>query len=135
MTNQVIKKDGSKEPFDAEKIKKGIRLASQQAGLDEAKQNEITEKVTAKVVEMLKDQEEVRTIEIGEKILGELDLYAPTVSAAWRDYEKSKKKWNKQEFAYSRKKRIINIVRSRILRKFLRCAVDHNKLNVSNVRL
>ena len=92
MANQVIKKDGSKEPFDAEKIKKGIRLASQQAGLDEAKQNEITEKVTAKVVEMLKDQEEVRAMEIRDKILGELDLYAPTVSAAWRDYEKSKKK-------------------------------------------
>jgi len=92
MANQVIKKDGSKEPFDAEKIKKSIRLASQQAGLDEAKQNEITEKVTAKVVDMLQGQEEVRTIEIGDKILAELDLFAPTVSAAWRDYEMSKKK-------------------------------------------
>ena len=92
MANQVIKKDGSKEPFDAEKIKKGIRLASQQAGLDETKQNEVTEKVTAKVVEMLQGQEEVRTIEIRDKILGELDLFAPTVSAAWRDYESNRSK-------------------------------------------
>jgi len=92
MANQVIKKDGSKEPFDVEKIKKGIRLASQQAGLDETKQNEITEKVTTKVVEMLQGQEEVRAIEIRDKILGELDLYAPSVSAAWRDYEMSKSK-------------------------------------------
>ncbi len=91
MANQVIKKDGSKEPFDVEKIKRGIRLASQQAGLDEAKQNEVTEKVTAKVVEMFQGQEEVRTIEIKGKILGELDLFAPSVSAAWRDYEMSKK--------------------------------------------
>jgi len=92
MANQVIKKDGSKEPFDAEKIKRGIKLASQQAGLDEAKQNEITEKVTAKVVEMFQGQEEVRAIEIRDKVLTELDLFAPSVSAAWRDYETSKSK-------------------------------------------
>jgi transcriptional regulator NrdR family protein len=29
MANQIIKKDGSKEPFNVEKIKKGIRLAGQ----------------------------------------------------------------------------------------------------------
>lgn len=92
MANQVIKKDGSKEPFDVEKIKKAIRLSSQQAGLDEAKQNEITEKVTAKVVETLQDQEEVRAIEIRDRIISELDLFAPSVSAAWRNYEMSKKK-------------------------------------------
>jgi transcriptional regulator NrdR family protein len=92
MVNQVIKKDGSKEPFDIEKIKKGIRLASQQAGLDETKQNEITEKVTAKVVETLQDEKEVRAIEIRDKILSELDLFAPSVAASWRDYEMSKSK-------------------------------------------
>lgn len=92
MANQVIKKDGSKEPFDVAKIKKGIRLASQQAGLDEVKQNEITEKVTAKVVETLQDQEEVTAIEIRNKVLNELDLFAPSVAASWRDYDMSKKK-------------------------------------------
>jgi len=92
MANQVIKKDGSKEPFDAEKIKKGIRLAGQQAGLDEAKQNEVAEKIAAKIVEILKNKEEVAAIEIRDKILGELDIYAPSVSAAWRDYESHKNK-------------------------------------------
>jgi len=92
MANQVIKKDGSKEPFDVEKIKKGIRLAGQQAGLDEAKQNEVAEKIAAKIVEILKNKEEVAAIEIRDKILGELDIYAPSVSAAWRDYESHKNK-------------------------------------------
>lgn len=92
MANQVIKKDGSKEPFDVEKIKKAIRLAGQQAGLDEIKQNEVVEKIAAKIVEILKDKEEVTAIEIRDKILGELDIYAPSVSAAWRDYELNKKK-------------------------------------------
>jgi transcriptional regulator NrdR family protein len=92
MANQVIKKDGSKEPFDAEKIKRGVRLAGQQAGLDEIKQNELAEKIAAKIVEILKDKEEVTTIEIRDKILGELDIYAPSVSAAWRDHELNKNK-------------------------------------------
>jgi len=92
MANQVIKKDGSKEPFNAEKIKRVIRLAGQQAGLDEIKQNEIAEKIAAKIVEILKDKEEVAAIEIRDKVLGELDLYAPNVSAAWRDYELNKNK-------------------------------------------
>ena len=92
MANQVIKKDGSKEPFDDEKIKKAIRLAAQQSGLDETKQTEITEKITAKVLEALKGKEEVRTLEIRDKILGELEIYAPTVAASWRDYELTKNK-------------------------------------------
>ena len=57
--------------------------------------------MTTKVVEILKDQEEVSETR------------------------------NKQGFAYFRKQRIINIVRSRIKGPVLRCAVDHNKLNIS----
>lgn len=87
MINQVIKKDGSKEPFDIEKIKKGVRLSSQQAGLDEIKQSEVVEKIVAKITEIFKDREKVTTTEIREKILEELDVYDPSVSAAWRDYE------------------------------------------------
>jgi transcriptional regulator NrdR family protein len=92
MANQVVKKDGSKEPFDVEKIKRGVRLAGQQAGLDEIKQNELAEKIAAKIVEILKDKEEVTTIEIRDKILGELDIYAPSVSTAWRDHGLNKNK-------------------------------------------
>lgn len=91
MINQVIKKDGSKEPFDIEKIKNGVRLSSQQAGLDEIKQSEVIEKIAAKIAEIFKDKEEIMTIEIRDKILEELDAYAPSVSVAWRDYESHKK--------------------------------------------
>jgi len=92
MANQVIKKDGSKEPFDAEKIKRVIRLSGQEAGLDEVKQNEVAEKIVAKIVEVFKDKEEIAATEIRDKILGELDVYAPSVSAAWRNYELNKNK-------------------------------------------
>lgn len=92
MANQVIKKDGNKEAFDVEKVKRAIRLSGQQAGLDEVKQNEVAEKIAAKIVEIFKDKEEVAAIEIRDKILGELDIYAPSVSAAWRDYESHKNK-------------------------------------------
>lgn len=92
MANQVVKKNGSKEPFDAEKIKKVIRSSGQQAGLDEVEQNEISEKIAAKIVEIFQDKEEVTAIEIRDKVLEELDVYAPSVSAAWRDYELNKDK-------------------------------------------
>jgi len=92
MANQVIKKDGSKEPFDVEKIKRVIRLSGQEAGLDEVKQNEVAEKIVAKIVEVFKDKEEIAATEIRDKILGELDVYAPSVSAAWRNYELNKNK-------------------------------------------
>lgn len=92
MIKQVIKKDGSKEPFDVEKIKKAIRLTCQHTSLDEAKQNEIIAKVTAKVVETLQSQDEVKAIEIRDKVLSELDLCAPSVAAGWRDYEANKNK-------------------------------------------
>lgn len=92
MANQVVKKDGRKEPFDVEKIKKGISLAGQEAGFDEAKLKEITEQIAQEVVEAFQNKEEVKAIEIRDKILAELDIYAPTIAASWRDYEMREKK-------------------------------------------
>jgi len=37
-------------------------------------------------------EEEITSLELRDKILGELDLLAPEVSASWRDYELSKEK-------------------------------------------
>lgn len=90
MINQVIKKDGSQEPFNPEKIKNSIRTSSKDAGLDEAKQNELAETISQKVIESIGDKDVVTALEIKEKVLAELDLIAPSAATAWRNFEASK---------------------------------------------
>jgi len=91
MANFVIKKDGTKEPFDAEKIKDSIRAAAQQTTLSEERKNEVVEQVAGAAIQMAGEKEEIATSEIKEKILSELDTIEPSISAAWREYEEEKK--------------------------------------------
>jgi len=92
MAIKVIKKDGSKEAFGIEKIKRNIVAASQAAGIEEAKQKEIAETVSDKVMKTLQEQMEVTSMEVRDQILKELDLSAPIVADHWRKYESDKKK-------------------------------------------
>ena len=66
MAKEVIKKDGTKEPFDAEKIKKSIAAAAEEAGLSEERKNEVVEQVSAVVIKMAEEKEEIATSEITE---------------------------------------------------------------------
>jgi len=91
MANQVIKKDGTKQPFDPEKIRKSIATASDQAGLSEERKNEVVAKVAASAIQMAEGKEEIATSELREKILGELDAIEPSVSEAWRKHDREKK--------------------------------------------
>lgn len=90
MATQVIKKDGSKQPFDAEKIRRAIEGAAQEAGLPGEQASQVATQVSGIVVERAGAQEEIATSEIKSMILDELDKAEPTVSAAWRAYESSK---------------------------------------------
>ena len=89
---EVIKKDGTKEPFDPEKIRKSIAGAAQPTDIPEERKNEVVEQVTATVVPTLEGREEIETSEIRETILSELDRVEPGVANAWREYEQGKTK-------------------------------------------
>ena len=91
MAKEVIKKDGAKEPFDAEKIKNSILGAAQRTDLSEERKNEVVEEVAATVIQMAEEKDEIATSEIKEKILSELDIVEPAVSEAWRKYEQENK--------------------------------------------
>ncbi len=91
MALNVIKKDGTKEPFDAEKIKKSIAAAAELANLSEERKNEVVEQVAAVAIQMAGEKEEIATSEIKEKILSELDRVEPAAAAAWRKYEQEQK--------------------------------------------
>lgn len=90
MATQVIKKDGSKQPFDAEKIKRAIEGAAREAGLPDDKISQVVTEVSGIVLGKASTQEEITTSEIKSITLNELDRVEPSVSAAWRTYEQSK---------------------------------------------
>ena len=90
MANFVIKKDGTKEPFDSEKIKKSIRLAAKETDLSEERIGEVVDQVSSIVLQMTGEREEIEGSEIKDKILQELDSVEPSVSKAWRDYDAQK---------------------------------------------
>lgn len=92
MAKFVIKKDGTKESFDAEKIRKSITAAAQGANLSEERLNEVVEQVSSAAIELAEGKEEIATAEIKEKILSELDTIESSVSGAWRKHDEEKGK-------------------------------------------
>ncbi|MDO8474467.1 MAG: ATP cone domain-containing protein [bacterium] len=95
MATQVIKKDGSKQPFDVEKIKRAIEGAAREAGLPEERISQVVREVSEAVISQTgarddSSEKEIASSEIKAMILNELDRVDPSVSAAWRTYEASK---------------------------------------------
>ena len=88
MASQVIKKDGTKQDFDPEKIRRAIGLAAEQAGLSEERKNQVVEQVATAAIQLADTKEEIATSEIKEKILSELDNIEPSVASVWREYRK-----------------------------------------------
>jgi len=91
MATQVIKKDGTRQPFDAEKIKNSIAAAAARTDLSEERQAQVVGQVAAKIIRIADAKEEITTSEIRESILEELDIVEPAVSDAWRKYDREQK--------------------------------------------
>lgn len=91
MASNVIKKDGTKEPFNPEKIKNSILAAAIETGLSEERKNEVIEQVVASVIQLAEGKEEIVTSEIKEKVLNELDRIESTIAEAWRAYDQENK--------------------------------------------
>lgn len=88
---KVIKRTGEKQDFSEHKIKQSVMNAAEDAGLSEDQMKDLTEKVSGRVMEFLKDKEEVTTYFIRNKILMELDEMQKSAADAWRHYETTKK--------------------------------------------
>lgn len=90
MAEEVIKKDGTKEPFDPEKIRNSITAACGEAGLPDDRKNEVVKQVARTAIELADSKEEIATSEIRDKILNELDNVEPAAAASWRKTEETK---------------------------------------------
>jgi len=92
MANFIIKKDGSKEPFNPQKIKSAIVAAARQAGLTAEEGAKIAEEVVNTIAQSVANLNQVLGAEIRARILSQLDAIAPAVAEAWRKYDKENNK-------------------------------------------
>ena len=87
----VIKKNGAKEPWDGEKLRRSIFAAAEDAGINKERTKTVADNITQKVVDQFCDDEEVTSYMIREIVLRELRSVESGVSDAWIEYELSKK--------------------------------------------
>jgi transcriptional regulator NrdR family protein len=91
MAKEIIKKDGTKQLFDAEKVRKAIGAAATGTGVPDDKVEKAVEQVTNTIIQMVEGKEETTTSEIRERVLSELDSIEPAISEGWRKYDREKK--------------------------------------------
>jgi len=89
MANEVIKRDGSHEAFNKEKIRNSIRSAAQDTGLKEDRIGQVVNEVAQSALDIAAKKDEIATSEITKIILRELDRVEPTVASAWRAHDQS----------------------------------------------
>ncbi|KKU10323.1 MAG: hypothetical protein UX15_C0033G0012 [Parcubacteria group bacterium GW2011_GWA1_45_7] len=86
MATQVLKKDGSIQPFDVEKMKTAVRCASTEAGLDAAAAEVVVGQVLGPVMAILAPKEQVPSSEIKDLIFAELQKINPAIIDAWNKH-------------------------------------------------
>ena len=90
MAKFVIKRDGTKEPFDPGKIKKSIEFAVRNSGNSVDKVDEVVNQVSSVALEFAAEKEEVVTIKLTKIIFKELEKVASPAAVVWRKYEEEK---------------------------------------------
>lgn len=91
MATNVIKRNGTVEPFDAEKMKSAVRAAATEAGIAAERMEEIVEQAVRPAMEAAEQVEEIETSVLRDKILAALDDIDPSISDAWRKYNTANK--------------------------------------------
>lgn len=92
MANFIIKKDGAKEPFNAQKIKSAVVAAARQAGLTAEEGAKIAEEVANTIAQSVKNLNEILGAEVRARALSQLDAIAPAVAGAWKKYDEENNK-------------------------------------------
>ena len=88
MPNFIIKKDGTKEPFNIQKIKSAVVAAATDTNLSAEEGAKIAEEVANTIARSIANLNEVLGVEIRARVLSQLDAVAPTVAEAWKKYDK-----------------------------------------------
>jgi len=85
---KVLKRDGSLEEFDKEKLKASIMAAAKDAGIDGS---QFAENIASLVAQNFSDKDQVAFSEIRDAAIQELGKVAPAAVEAWKNHEKEVK--------------------------------------------
>ena len=92
MAKQIIKSDGKKMPILKAKIDRSISRAASDAHLGTEEINTLVNQISGDVMGFIETKDKITTREVKEKILSELDVVAPAVSAEWRKFDQKNNK-------------------------------------------
>jgi len=89
---QVIKRGGKRQQFMPVKVRRSIKKAAEEARVPPAKVRELVKEVGEAVIDFYKKKRVVKSADLRRSILGRLERRVKRAAAAWRRYEKKKKK-------------------------------------------
>ena len=84
----VVKRDGSRENFKRDKIMKGIESAAKRVNVDKKRAKEIAERIARGVQDSYRDREEVRSRDIRDRVLKDLDREGKRIAKEFRSFNK-----------------------------------------------
>ena len=84
----VIKKRGTVESFDQDKIKRSIQKAAIDAGYSLNEKEDLINEITDHVTEKVKEEKEVKSDVICEAVLNEMLASSPEIVEAWRKFDR-----------------------------------------------
>lgn len=86
----VIKRDGSRQAFSEEKLRKSIEAAGKEARTPDQRLKQVVDAAVREALSLSREGHAVATKAIREKVLTRLDVTEPAVSAAWRAFDTKK---------------------------------------------
>lgn len=86
MTN-VVKRDGKREAFNPEKLRRSVKKAAIDAGHELGEKEEVVEAAVSGILKQASDRAEMTTDEIRKNILSQLEEADSTISTAWRRFD------------------------------------------------
>jgi transcriptional regulator NrdR family protein len=84
----VIKKDGGSEDFNRDKIRRAIESAARRTKLEQKRAREVAEKVAKRVEEHFSREEKVRSTDIRNRVLNELEREEKSVAREFKVFRK-----------------------------------------------
>ncbi len=87
----VIKKDGSRQIFNEQKVRKSIEAAAREAKIPDTRIRQVVADASREPLHMSKGKKSVETRTIREKILDRLDITEPSVAEAWRAFDRKRR--------------------------------------------
>jgi transcriptional repressor NrdR len=85
----VIKRNGKKERFKPQKLRKSIENAVSDAGFSMTDQMRTIEHATQDAENLARNRNEISSEEIRNEVVNDLESDAPEVAQSWRNYERT----------------------------------------------